>query len=68
MTLGNRLADGVDPNRMDARLVDQAAWADYRQRQVDWLVAPIIAELTHNWRRPARTFPTRGRQVPGQRS
>jgi patatin-related protein len=38
-TLGNRLPD-------QQPLVDNAAWQVYRERQSDWLIAPLIAEVT----------------------
>ena len=70
VTLGNRLADGVDQNRAepeeaDTRLVDQAAWADYRQRQVDWLVTPFIAELTTQLAAPGANLPESWASRPG---
>ncbi|MDX6230951.1 MAG: hypothetical protein QOI76_4341, partial [Frankiales bacterium] len=37
--LGRQLPAGV-------RLADQEAWDDYRNRQGDWLVAPLMAELS----------------------
>jgi patatin-related protein len=38
-SLGSRLPRG-------ARLADAAAWQDHRERQGEWLIAPLIAELS----------------------
>ncbi|TFV88712.1 patatin-like protein [Blastococcus sp. CT_GayMR20] len=48
--LGNRLPSGE-------WLADAAAWRDYRARQGDWLVAPLVTEV-------ARQLTTRGGQLP----
>ncbi|MDX6245240.1 MAG: hypothetical protein QOE76_2963 [Frankiales bacterium] len=45
--LGRQLPDGV-------RLADQDAWDDYRQRQGDWLIAPLVAELSRQCSVPGR--------------
>ncbi len=44
----------------EVRLADQDAWGDYRQRQGDWLVAPLVAELSRQCSIPGRRPETWG--------
>ena len=45
--LGRQLPQGV-------RLADQDAWDDYRERQGDWLIAPLVNELSRQCAIPGR--------------
>ena len=56
--LGNRLKDGE-------RLTDAAAWHDYRERQGDWLTAPLVAEMSRQLTTLDKALPAAWAAVPG---
>ena len=57
-TLGNRLPDGQS-------LADETAWKDYRARQGDWLVAPLVSELSRQLATFGSTIPEAWVAAPG---
>jgi patatin-related protein len=68
VNLGNRLASSVDTTKTekaDTRLVDQSAWEDYKRRQADWLMAPLVAELTSQLAAPGANIPESWAPRPG---